>query len=230
MNDAIGPLYKQVIAGVRYLLFRSGPLTYSTNQGGAFLKTRPELDRPDTQLYFTPISFDHSSKTNKKLQLDNFSGITFVASPCRPESRGRLEIKSRDVDAQPAIYPNYLATDNDVRTMVDSLKILQRISQTNPMAEVIEAGVRPAGRKLDDEQLEAHAKMTCKTTYHPTSTCTMGVNTNTSVVDPRLKVHGINKLRVIDASITPLMISGNTNAMSTMIGEKGSDLVLADHR
>jgi choline dehydrogenase len=114
--------------------------------------------------------------------------------------------------------------------MVDSLKILQRISQTNPMAEVIEAGVRPAGRKLDDEQLEAHAKMTCKTTYHPTSTCTMGVNTNTSVVDPRLKVHGINKLRVIDASITPLMISGNTNAMSTMIGEKGSDLVLADHR
>ena len=228
MNDTLGPIHRQIIAGIQYVFARKGPLTYSINQGGAFLKTRPDLDRPDTQFYFMPMTWDQTPGVKVNLKTDRFSGISMNASPCRPESRGRLEIKSRDFDAPPAISPNYLATSNDIKVMVESLKILLRIADTKPVSDIIEQRVRPIG-ELDDNALEAHARATCKTTYHPASTCTMGIDPAQAVVDPRLKVYGIDGLRVIDASIVPLMVSGNTNAVATMIGEKGSDLILSDH-
>jgi choline dehydrogenase len=155
--------------------------------------------------------------------------MSMNASPCRPESRGRLEIKSRDIDAPPAIYPNYLSTANDLRVMIDSLKILLRIAETRPVSDTIEQRIRPLG-ELNDATLEKYATTTCKTTYHPTSTCSMGIDPAQAVVDPSLKVYGIKDLRVVDASIIPLIVSGNTNAVATMIGEKGSDLILRDHR
>jgi choline dehydrogenase len=230
MNDVLGALYKQVIAGMQYVLARKGPLTYSINQGGAFLKTRPDLDRPDTQFYFLPMTWDQIAAGQKiSLKTDRFSGVSMNASPCRPESRGRIEIKSGDMDTPPAIYPNYLSTPNDLQVMVDSLKILLRIAETKPVSDIIEQRFRPPG-KLGDAELGDYAKASCKTTYHPASTCTMGPNPETAVVDSSLKVHGVDRLRVIDASIIPLMVSGNTNAVVTMIGEKGADLILNDHR
>lgn len=232
VNDQLRSAFGRFVQGVRYVMARRGPLSFSINQGGAFVRTRPGESRPDTQLYFLPMSFNQLRPSpTAPLGVDAFSGMTMTASPCRPESRGWLGISSADTSAPPEIHPNYLATEGDRRVMVDSLKILQRIAAARPLSDIIVGRERPQGpAALDDAALLEHALATCKTTYHPTSTCTMGPDPADAVVDPRLRVHGIANLRVIDASIIPLMVSGNTNAAATMIGEKGADMVLTDNR
>lgn len=228
-NDRINSLPKLALVGAQYLLSRSGPLTFGINQGGAFVKTRPEEPRPDTQLYFIPLSFQSPPKGERRgLRAHNFSGFTINVSPCRPESRGHIRIRSADPGAPPIIHRNYLSTEADVRVMVDSLRLADRISRTAPLANFLEARIAPEDGPLDDSALERWARQTGRTTYHPTSTCTMGVDPARSVVDAGLRVHGLGRLRVIDASIMPLIVSGNTNAAATMIGEKGAALVLAD--
>ena len=228
-NDKINSLPKLVLAGAQYVLAKSGPLTFGINQGGAFVKTRPEETRPDTQLYFIPLSFQSPPKGQRSgLRAHTFSGFTINVSPCRPESRGHIRIRSADPDATPIIHRNYLSTQEDVRVMVDSLRLADQISRTAPLSDVIEERIFPEKGPLNDATLERWARQTGRTTYHPTSSCTMGPNPATSVVDARLRVHGTQRLRVIDASIMPLIVSGNTNAAATMIGEKGAALVLAD--
>jgi choline dehydrogenase len=231
LNDGINSWPKLLLAGMRYALAKSGPLTFGINQGGAFVRTRAAESRPDTQLYFIPLSFQAPPDGQRRgLRAHDFSGFTINASPCRPESRGHVRIRSADPEAPPIIHRNYLATENDVRVMVDSLKLVDRISRTAPLSDVIEERLFLPDGQLSDSQLERWARQTGRTTYHPTSTCTMGVDPAMSVVDPRLRVHGVDRLRVIDASIMPLIVSGNTNAAATMIGEKGAALVLADNR
>lgn len=231
LNDSYRTRLRQFMAGVRWVLTRGGPLGLGINQGGAFVRTRAEEARPDTQLYFYPLSFGAApeGEAPKSLHPHPFSGMTMNASPCRPESRGHIRIRSSDPDAPPIIHRNYLATPNDVRVMVDSLRILDTIARTRPLADNIEAPVYDLGDPPTDERLEQWARQTGRTTYHPTSTCAMGADPRTSVVDPRLRVRGVEGLRVIDASIMPLIVSGNTAAAATMIGEKGADLVLADN-
>lgn len=228
LNNRLNTRLGQVIAGAQYVLTKTGPLTFGINQGGAFVRTRPEETRPDTQLYFFPLSFSAPPNGARgPLRPHSFSGMTFNASPCRPESRGQVKIRSGDTNAAPIIHRNYLSTPNDVRVMVDTLKIIDRAVQTPPLSEAILERVHMPGQALNDAALEDWARRTGRTTYHPTSTCTMGTDPTSSVVDPLLKVHGIGGLRVIDASIMPLIVSGNTAAATTMIGEKGADLVLA---
>jgi choline dehydrogenase len=230
-NDLLRSPWGQLMAGVQYVFGRSGPLSYSINQGGAFLRTRPEEMRPDTQLYFLPMSFRQApGGPTAPLILDEVSAMWCTVSPCRPESRGSLRIVSKDPHAAPHIEPNYLSTENDLRVMVDSLKIMCKIAAMPPWSNMITGLLRPNVAVLDDDTLRAHALATCKTTFHPTSTCTMGPDPAHAVVDPQLRVHGMQNLRVIDASIIPLMVSGNTNAAAIMIGEKGADLVLQTHR
>ena len=231
LNDSLNSLPKILFNGARYLLTRTGPLTFGINQGGAFVRTRPDQPRPDTQLYFIPLSFQSPAKGKAAtgLRAHPFSGMTINASPCRPESRGAIHIRSADPDAPPVIHRNYLATENDVRTMIDSLRLADEVAYTQPLSSVIEERLFLPQGPLSDEQIEQWARQTGRTTYHPTSTCTMGPDPARAVVDPALRVHGTSRLRVIDASIMPLIVSGNTNAAATMIGEKGADLVLADH-
>jgi len=229
INDKLRPYLGRLIAGMQYVFARRGLLGLSINQGGAFLRTRSDETRPDTQLYFLPMSFQQvRSSSAASLQVDRFSGMAINVSPCRPESRGRLAIASADPAAPPLIYPNFLATENDMRVMLDSLKIVLKIAATKPLADLIAARERPAGALALDADLRSHALATCKTTYHAASTCTMGPDPSRAVVDSCLRVHGVERLRVVDASIMPLMVSGNINAAATMIGEKGADLVLAD--
>ena len=231
LNDQINSWPKLLLQGARYLFTRTGPLTLGINQGGAFVRSRPEGARPDTQLYFIPLSFQAPPKGQTKgLRAHRFSAMTINASPCRPESRGTIRIRSADPEATPVIHPNYLSTDNDMQLMIDSLRLADTISQTQPLANVIEERLFLPPGPLSDAQLEQWARQTGRTTYHPTSTCTMGPDPATAVVDARLRVHGLERLRVIDASIMPLIVSGNTNAAATMIGEKGAALVLADHK
>jgi choline dehydrogenase len=231
LNNTLSSLTGQAWAGMQYLLARRGPLTLSINQGGAFIRSRPGLDRPDSQLYILPLSFaTNPGKDKVGLKPDPFGGMIMTASPCRPESRGHLHIRSGDPLSAPVIHPGYLSTEGDLRVMVDSLKVLLKLSQTEPLAQVLESRIRPEGPLDTEEQLAEHARANCKTTYHPSGTCSMGADPRGSVVDPQLRVHGLQSLRVIDASIMPLIVSGNTNAPTTMIAEKGADLVLAAHR
>jgi choline dehydrogenase len=230
LNNTLSSAHGKLWAGIQYVMARRGPLSLSVNQAGAFIRTRAELTRPDSQLYILPLSFrTNPSKEDAGLELDNFGGMIMTASPCRPQSRGSVRIRSTDVHAAPEIRANYLSTEDDIRVMVDSLKVLQRLACARPLAEIIARRERPQYPLDTDEQLAAHALANCKTTYHPSCTCTMGVDPHNSVVDPQLRVHGLEHLRVIDASVMPLLVSGNTNAAATMIGEKGADLVRTDH-
>ena len=230
LNDALNTWPALLWAGMQYVLARQGPLTFGINQGGAFVRTDAAQTRPNTQLYFIPLSFQAAADGKRgPLRPHPFSGMTINASPCRPESRGRIQIRSADPEAPPVIHRNYLNTEGDVRLMVESLRMVDRISRTAPLADVLTERLYLPEGVLSAAHLEAWARQTGRTTYHPTSTCTMGVDPARSVVDPRLRVHGVAGLRVVDASIMPLIVSGNTNAAATMIGEKGAAMILADH-
>lgn len=224
MNDVINNWRHRYTAGLRYLLSRKGLLTIGAGYAGAFLRTRPDLATPDVQFHFLIFSADAAGAT-----LHAFPG--FMASICqlRPDSRGFVRIKSRDPAVPPAIQPRYLSACTDCDCVVDGLKLLRRVMNQPVMRRYIAEEHAPGEQCASDADLLAFARQTGTTVYHPTSTCRMGSDPN-AVVDERLRVHGFEGLRVIDASIMPTVVSGNTNAAAVMIGEKGADMVLADAR
>src|SRR5205823_14538381 len=152
-------------------------------------------------------------------------GFTSIAYQLRPESRGEFKLKSPDPFDAPAVYPNYLAAETDQRTIVAGLQLIRRILATSQIQSFIEAEFQPGPAVASDEELLDYAGRRGGTVYHPTSTCKMGSHP-LAVVDAQLRVHGIEGLRVADASIMPTLTSGNTNAPSIMIGEKAADMVL----
>jgi choline dehydrogenase len=222
MNDVINDWRYRYAAGLRYLLTRKGLLTIGAGYAGAFLKTRPDLATPDVQLHFLIFSADAAGAA-----LHPFPG--FIVSVCqlRPESRGFVHIKSRDPRVAPAIQPRYLTARLDCDTVVEGLKLIRRIMEKPVMRRYIDEEFAPGDKCQSDADLLAYSRDTGTTVYHPTSTCRMGPDVN-AVVDERLRVCGFERLRVIDASIMPTVASGNTNAATVMIGEKGSDMVLED--
>jgi choline dehydrogenase len=232
VNNQLCSWPRLVLTGARYVLFRRGPLAQCINQGGLFTNTRTNSGRPDVQLYFIPMSFTlpKVSGGKKVTMTDSFGGMTINVSPCRPESRGSIQIDSPDPTAAPKIRRNYLNTTEDVRVITEGLKIADRLSKTSPLADIIEERLYLPHGELSDAQWEDWARSTGRTCYHPTSSCVMGVDPMKSVVDPRLKVHGVEGLRVIDASVMPFIVSGNTAAAATMIGERGAHFVLTEHQ
>jgi choline dehydrogenase len=174
------------------------------------------------QLYFINFSTDKMGTT-----LHPFSGFTVSMSPLRPESRGSVRLHSADPLAAPAIQYRYLDTEDDRRVVVDSLRFIRRLMAAAPMREFVAAEHAPGARVASDEDWLGYAREVGGTVYHPTSTCRMGVDAM-AVVDDRLRVRGLAGLRVIDASIMPNVVSGNTNAATVMVAEKGADLVLED--
>ncbi len=222
MNDVINDWRHRYAAGLRYLLSRKGLLTIGAGYAGAFLKTRPDLATPDVQIHFLIFSADAAGAT-----LHPFPG--FIVSVCqlRPDSRGFVRIKSSDPTVPPAIQPRYLTARNDRDTVVAGLKLLRRIMGEPAMRRYIAEERSPGPQCQSEADLLAFARDTATTVYHPTSTCRMGSDP-TAVVDERLRVRGFAGLRVIDASIMPTVVSGNTNAAAVMIGEKGADMVLED--
>ncbi|XDA98948.1 GMC family oxidoreductase N-terminal domain-containing protein [Sulfitobacter sp. LCG007] len=231
LNEELYPWYGKLRHGIRYVLTRRGPLSLSVNQAGAFLRSRPELTRPNMQIFFSPVSYTKVPPGKRQLMNpDPFPGFLMSAQPTRPTSRGHLEIRSADPFEAPAIHPNYLDTEFDQRAMIEASRMLINLAETPALSRIIEAETTPGPDVRSDEALLADCKARATTIFHPVSTCRMGPDPDRDVVDARLRVHRLEGLRVADASIFPTLTSGNTNAPAIMVGEKAADLILADHR
>lgn len=220
LNEISHSLPLKIATGLRYLLKGEGALMMGAGPLGLFAKTRPELETPDVQFHFLAGS---SAKAGGAMH--GYPGCTLVVSPCRPESRGRISIRSADPDEAPSIQANYLTTPEDRRVAIEGVRIARRIFETAAMRRVVRDEMLPGSARETDEDIFSYIQETAGSSFHPTSTCAMGTAPD-SVVDPMLKVHGVEGLRVADASVMPLLVSGNTNAASIMIGEKASDLIL----
>jgi choline dehydrogenase len=219
VNDIMMSKVRMVQTGLQYLLSRKGPLTIAAAQAGLFAKTRRELETPDVQFATVMFSADRPAEG-----LHKFSGFSVVVYQLRPESRGELKLKSPDPAVAPAMHPNYLATETDRRTIVDGLKLGRRLLSTPDMRAFIASEYIPGDHVQSDDDFLEYAKQYGGTVFHPTSTCKMG-DDSMSVVDAELRVHGLEGLRVVDASIMPAVVSGNTNAATIMIAEKAADMV-----
>jgi choline dehydrogenase len=218
LNDDMASLWRKLGIGLRYVLHKRGPLTVSAGYAAAFVRTRDSLKRPDAQIYF--INFSTAKRGGL---LHAHSGFTCSVSQLQVESRGSVRIKSGDPKAPPAIRYNYMSTENDRRVMVEGLKLVRRIVNTRPMRDYVIDEFFPGKQVQTDADWLAFCREAGDTVFHPTSTCSMGI-----VVDKKLKVKGIEGLRVIDASVMPSVPSGNINAAVIAVAEKGADLVKAD--
>ena len=230
LNNQLGPWHGKLWAGLQYLARRRGPLALSVNQGGGFVRSRPDAPQANLQLYFSPLSYLRATPGQRRLMApDPYPGFLLSAQPCRPSSRGHLQLDPRDPLAAPRITPNALSTAHDQQELLEGALLLRRLAATPAMRAVIAQELVPGAAVLTPEQLLADARARASTVFHPVSTCRMGPQPQDSVLNARLQVHGLHKLRVIDASAFPALTSGNTNAPTLMLAEKGADLVLQDH-
>jgi choline dehydrogenase len=224
LNEISRSWVRQARAGLEYALARRGALMMGAAPIGLFVRTRPGLDSPDVQYQFLAGSF-----VTPGGKMHDFPGCQLTCIPCRPESRGWLRIRSPYPTLPPAIEPNYLSTQADKDTLVAGLRIARKVFRSPAMADLAVGEVLPGPATDSDAQWLDHIARTAGTTFHPTSTCMMGPPER-AVVDPELRVYGIDGLRVIDASIMPAVVSGNTNATVIMIAEKGAEMILAAAR
>lgn len=229
LNDELRPLFGKIKAGLHFLLNRGGPLSMSVNQGGGFVRSGPDAARVNLQLYFSPVSYTQTPLSDRKLlNPDPFSAFLLSFNGCRPTSRGHLKIRSADPFDYPLIQPNYLSTQLDIDEAIAGNRMLRALAQTKPLSDIITEELVPGVQVQGDEALLEDFRKRADTVYHPTSTCMMGADAATSVVDARLRVHGIQSLRVVDASVFPTITSGNVNAPTVMVAEKGAAMILED--
>jgi choline dehydrogenase len=229
LNDQLRPWWGKLLQGMRYILTRTGPLSLSINQSGGFVRTRDGLKAPNIQLYFSPVSYSLELPGKRAmLSPDPFSAMLLGVSNCKSNSRGQIRIKSSDPSVAPIIEPNYLSHKDDVQDLLEGVKLLRKLAKTESFSKVILDEFRPGPECKSDAQLVEDIKDNAWTVFHPSCTCRMGPDPLKDVVDSKLKVYGIEGLRVADASIFPQLICGNINAATIMVGEKASDLILKD--
>ena len=231
LNDQLRPVLGKIYQGFRYIFSRRGPLSLSVNQSGGFIRTSDNLKKPNIQLYFSPVSYSLESPDKRAMMSpDPFSAMLLGISNCSPRSRGSVHLRSSDPSSPPIIKPNYLSNESDVKDLLEGVKILRKLVKTESFRPVIGEEFRPGPQCQTDEQMIQHIKDTVWTVFHPSSTCRMGPDPKSNVVDSNLKVYGIEGLRVADASIFPSLVCGNINAATIMVGEKASDLILKDQK
>jgi choline dehydrogenase len=226
LNDELHSATGKLIAGLRYILARRGPLALSVNQFGGFARADPQAPRPDVQLYFNPVTYGAGDATRTKIEVDAFSGFYLCFQPTRPTSVGRIDIFSPDFRSPPTIAPNYLSTEKDIADVERGGRLLQAIARTRAMKSLVLAPLAPNLDELGTADLVADFRARASTVYHPVSTCRMGRAAGESVVDAALRVHGVERLRVVDASVFPTVTSANTNAPTIMVAQKAADLIL----
>jgi choline dehydrogenase len=231
LNDTLRPWWGKLKVGLQYLLFKNGPLSLSINHGGGFFKTDPSLPRPNMQLYFQAFSTLLPRAGERPiLSPDPFSGLSIGLSNCRPTSRGEIRLKSSNPHEHPAISPNAFSTNHDIDEMLKAVKFIRNIANTSPFKELVAEELRPGPQIKSDEDLIHDFKQRSGTVYHPSCTCRMGNDPRASVVDSNLRVHGIEGLRICDASVFPNLIAGNTNAPSMLVGWKGAEIILREDK
>jgi choline dehydrogenase len=226
VNDELNTRYARFHAALRYAFARSGPLSLSVNQFGGFARADAAASRPDVQLYFNPVTYRAGDANRARIELDPFPGFILCFQPARPTSRGRIDIASTDYRQAPAIAPNYLSTERDQLDVVHGGLLIQRIARTKAMQSLIRESIAPDLDSMTPADLIADFRARAATVYHPVSTCRMGTAAADSVVDAQLRVHGVEALRVVDASVFPSVTSANTNAPTLMVAQKAADLIL----
>ncbi|EAQ03680.1 hypothetical protein OB2597_10571 [Pseudooceanicola batsensis HTCC2597] len=224
LNTLAASLWGKMAIGMDYALRRRGPMTMAPSQLGAFTRSRPEVATPDLEYHVQPLSLDAFGQP-----LHDYPAITASVCHLRPESRGRVEIVSPDPVAPPRIAPNYLSTEGDRRTAVAAIRTTRRIMQQPAMAHYDPQEVKPGTAYDTDEELAEAAGAIGTTIFHPVGTVRMGSD-DAAPLDHRLRMRGLEGLRVVDASVMPRITSGNTNAPTIMIAEKAADMILGDHR
>lgn len=224
-NDQLNSWLGQAKLGLEWLFKRSGPLAVGINQGGCFMRSLPdEAKSPDIQFHVATLSADMAGGA-----IHDFSGFTFSICQLRPESRGQIRIKTTDALQPPSIRPNYLDTDLDRRTTIAGIKSARSIAQSNAMRRYVKREVKPGPDASDDDALLEYCRNDGATIFHPAGTCKMGPGNDTmAVLDERLRVRGVQSLRVIDCSSMPTLVSGNTNAPVVMMAEKAADMIRED--
>ncbi len=233
-NDDLLSMAGRVSLGLQWLLKRSGPLAVGINQGGCFMRAlQPDApsppgaatdSRPDTQFHVATLSADMAGG-----RVHPFSGFTFSVCQLRPESRGSVRIRSRDPFEPPSMQPNYLATETDRRTAVAAVKAARAIATSRAMQPLVKREVKPGPEANDDAALLDFCRNHGATIFHPSGTCSMGADAAAgAVVDARLRVYGVGGLRVVDCSVMPTLVSGNTHAPVVMMAEKAVDMIRQD--
>ncbi|MCP5151964.1 MAG: choline dehydrogenase [Ectothiorhodospiraceae bacterium] len=224
LNDEVNNPLRKALIGLEYIVRRTGPMSMGASQVAAFARTRPELETPDIQFHFQPLSADKPGEG-----LHRFSAFTVSVCQLRPESRGHIDIRSPDPHQHPAIEPRYLTAPTDRATVVAGMRLTRRLCATDAMRPFVAEEILPGSDVEGDDALLDAARRLSQTIYHPVGTCRMGEDPM-AVVDARLRLRGLGGLRVVDASIMPTITSGNTNAPVIMIAEKAAELIRADAR
>jgi choline dehydrogenase len=224
LNQRANSVWGKAMMGLEYALFRTGPLTMPPSQLGGFARSDPSQATANLEYHIQPLSLDKFGDP-----LHPFPAFTASVCNVRPTSRGHVRIKIADPRAHPAIMPGYLSTTEDRKVAADALRLTRRIATQPALAKYEPQEFKPGPDVQTDDQLAKAAGDVGTTIFHPVGTCRMGVATDRSaVVDSRLRVHGLERLRVVDASIMPTITSGNTNSPTLMIAERGSDLIRED--
>ena len=224
LNKKINSFFGKMMIGMEYLLFRSGAMTMGASQLCGFAKSDESRETPNLQFHVQPISTDKLGGSN----LHNFNAFTPTVANVRPSSRGEISITSKDSREYPKIKMNYLSTSEDRQVAAAGIKLVRKIIfESETFKKYYPEEFRPGLQFQNDEEIVQASSEYAQTIFHPVGTCKMG-NDSTSVVNDRLKVHGIENLRVVDASIMPNITSGNTNAPTIMIAEKAADMIIED--
>jgi choline dehydrogenase len=219
-NDDLASWWRKLRIGAKWVFTRKGPLAIGINQGGLFTRVLPESKTPDVQFHFATLSAELAGAKPHP-----WPGFTMSVCQLRPESRGTVRIRSPDAFEPPSMQPNYLSTELDRRCAVAGVRLARQLAGTNALRSYIQAEYRPGESVRSDEELLEFARNYGATIFHPAGTCKMGAD-RMAVVDAHLKVRGVENLRVVDCSIMPTLVSGNTHAPVVMIAEKASDLIL----
>jgi choline dehydrogenase len=228
LNDQLSSLFGQALLGLKYLFTRKGALAMSVNQAGGFFRGSDEQRHPNLQLYFNPLSYQIPKNNRASLKPEPYSGFLLCFNPCRPTSRGHIEIASSNPRDAALIDPNYLSTQKDIDEVIQGSRLMRKIMSAPALKGITVDEVLPGPVVESDEQMLEYFRHNSGSIYHLCGSCAMGADEQTSVVDKRLKVHGIEGLRIVDASIFPNVTSGNTHAAVLMVAEKGADLILED--